>query len=170
MSMPERPRHAARLRPLALAGIAVALLASGCANYEAIKPYQPAAGVQTNAPGVKVRNLMVLSTADGAKLSGSVIADAADELTGVTGTALKADGSAGGPLTVTTGKVALPAGKAVDLGASASTVKGSIAGGMTTLTLNFAKSGPVTLTVPVVASEAMDVSTANPTAAASNAG
>ena len=176
MSMPERSRGtarsgAARLRPLAFAGIAVALTASGCANYEVLKPYQPAAGVQTNAPGMMVRNLMLIGgEGDTAKISGTLIASAADELTSVTGTATKADGTTGSPLTVTSTKVTLPKNKPVDLGAGTTSVKGVTLGGMTSLTLNFAKSGPITLTVPVVSPTQMDISPASPAAAASNAG
>lgn len=169
MSMPERStttaRRGARVRPLAVAALlALGVGVAGCANYETTKPYQPGAGVQTNASGVQVRNLMVLDTDGTMQLAGSVIAAANDQLTSVTGTALKADGTAGSPLTISGTAVTLPAGQPVPLTNQHATVTGAVSGGMTKLTLNFAKAGPVTMTVPVVNAKANDIHSPTPVA------
>lgn len=143
---------AARLRPVAVAtALVLGLGLSGCANYETLEPYQPAAGIQTNAPGVKVRNLMVISDGDTMHVAGTLIADAEDELKKVSGTALKASGDQAGPLTIESKTVKLPAVQNVNLADSKMTVKGEVkAGGMTELSLEFGKAAPLTLTVPVI--------------------
>ncbi|MEL4357650.1 MULTISPECIES: hypothetical protein [unclassified Luteococcus] len=143
---------AARLRPVAVAAaLVLGLGMSGCANYETLEPYQPAAGMQTDAPGVKVRNLMVIDEGGQLHLAGTLIADAEDSLTKVEGTALKASGDPAGPLTIAAKTVKLPAVKNANLADEKITVKGDVkGGGMTKIKLTFQKAAPLELTVPVL--------------------
>ncbi|MEL4505405.1 hypothetical protein AAEX63_10325 [Luteococcus sp. H138] len=152
---------AARLRPVAVAAaLALGLGMSGCANYETLEPYQPAAGVQTDAAGVKVRNLMVVSDGGSMHLAGTLIANAEDSLTKVSGTALKANGDQAGPLTIAAPAVKLPAAQNVNLADSKMVVKGDVkAGGMTQISLTFGKAAPLTLTVPVLDAKSAGLTT-----------
>lgn len=156
--------NAARLRPVAVASILVLGLGlGGCANYETLEPYQPASGVQTDVPsdgtGVKVRNLMVRSAGDKMELAGSLVSTQADDtLRSLTGVALKQDNSPAGELTLDLPETKIPAGEAVNLADEHIAVTGDVkAGGMTQMTLDFAKAGKVTLLVPVVSAEAAGI-------------
>ena len=96
MSMP-----APRLTRVAVAAVALAGLGlGGCANYETLEPYQPAAGIQTDAPGVKVRNLMVVDDGGSMHLAGTLIADEQDSLSKVSGIALQQNSDPGKELTI----------------------------------------------------------------------
>ncbi|GAA1390409.1 hypothetical protein [Luteococcus peritonei] len=160
MSMP-----ALRLSRVAVAAVALAGLGlAGCANYETLEPYQPAAGVQTDAPGVKVRNLMVISEGSTMHLAGSLIAAQDDSLSQVAGVALQENSDPGKPLTLgTKGQLKLPAGRTVNLADSNITVKGDVRpGGMAQVSLTFAQAQPLTLTVPVLDAEAAGFASASP--------
>lgn len=167
MSMPV---NAARLRPVAVASaLVLGLGMAGCANYETIEPYQPAAGIQTDAPGVKVRNLMVLSEGGSMQLAGTLIADADDKLEKIAGTALKANSDEAGPLTVASKAIELPAVERVNLADENIKVTGDDVkpGGMTKLSLDFAKAGSLELTVPVVDAKSAGFASASSEASSS---
>ncbi|GEM_PF-2840734 len=165
MSMP-----APRLTRVAVVAVALASLGlTGCTNHETTAPYQPAAGVQTNAPGVKVRNLMVISEGGAMKLAGSLVASEADTLTKIAGVALKQNGDQGQPLTLSQkGSITLPNGSSVNLADSDITVKGDVKpGGMTKIDLTFGKAQQVSLSVPVVDAHSAGIATSSPTPEAS---
>ncbi|GAB2483394.1 hypothetical protein GCM10027030_16980 [Luteococcus sediminum] len=173
--------NAARLRPVAVASILVLGLGlGGCANYETLEPYQPASGVQTEVPadgtGVKVRNLMVRAAGGKMELAGSLVSSKQDDtLRSLTGTALKENNEPAGELTMDVPETKIPAGQAVNLGEEHIAVTGDVKpGGMTQMTLDFAKAGKVTLMVPVVDAEAAGIpmeeagSSASPSATPGN--
>lgn len=171
MSMPlsargTQRRGAARLRPLALAAaLTLGLGLTGCANYETLEPYQPAAGVVTDAPGMQVRNLMLVSDGTSMRLAGNLIAAEADSLKSVTGTALKTTGDKAGALTVKSAAVPLVANKGLNLFDKNITATGDVKpGGMAEVTLTFDKAAPITLQAPVVDAKALDISTTAPSA------
>ncbi|MGO4957237.1 hypothetical protein ACTQ49_08190 [Luteococcus sp. Sow4_B9] len=164
------PANAARLRPVAVASaLVLGLGLAGCANYDTLDPYQPAAGIQTDAPGVKVRNLMVLSEGDSMHLAGTLIADAEDTLEKVEGTALKPNTDPAGPLTIAqSGTIKLPELQRVNLADSNMKVTGDVKpGGMTEISLDFAKAGSLKLHVPVVDAKAQGFASSSPEADAS---
>lgn len=163
------PAPTSRLRPVALVAVAVIGLGmTGCANYDTLDPYQPAAGVQTDAAGVKVRNLMVVSNGGSMHLAGTVIANADDTLTKISGTALTESGDPAGGLTISPAtSIKLPADKGVKLADSKMTVKGDVKpGGMTQISLQFGKASPLTMTVPVVDAKAHQINTPSATLSA----
>lgn len=162
MSMP-----APRLTRVAVAAVALAGLGlGGCANYETLEPYQPAAGIQTDAPGVKVRNLMVVDDGGSMHLAGTLIADEQDSLSKVSGIALQQNSDPGKELTIgSKGNLTLPANGPVNLADSGITVKGDVdPGGMTQISLTFAKAQPLTLTVPVVDATSAGFASSSPSA------
>jgi hypothetical protein len=71
-------------------------------NMQTLNPYTPAEGVNFDVGSVHVRNVMILSRTPGEGfLSASMISNDRDALLSVSGTAIKADGTDGAPLTVT---------------------------------------------------------------------
>ena len=92
---------------LAALGLVLAVGACGT-DAQTLRPYTPAEGVNVDVGDpadaqnvVHVRNLLIISKAPGSGvLSASLVTDGRDELTGVTGFAIKLDGSEGAPLTV----------------------------------------------------------------------
>lgn len=153
MSMPAPHRLAVSRRVALAAGLGLAVALTGCSNHEeALKPYQPAAGVETTIPEViMVRNLMFVTT-DGktGTLNGSIIADEDDALSKIEGFSLKTDNTEDAELKLANTSAKLPADKALDLREQKITADGLMAGGMTRLTLTFAQAQPITLMVPVV--------------------
>ena len=104
---------------------------------------------------VHVRNLLVISKAPGSGvLSASLVTDGRDQLTGVTGYAIKFDGSEGAPLTVTLSNTVSIANRAqvvlTDQSPIGVTSADLAPGGTASMTLTFANAGEVTVLVPVV--------------------
>ncbi len=117
--MPRTTRHSRGLR---IAGAALALGASltltGCGfDAQTLKPYTPANGVNATQGDLALRNVVIIADSAGqGRLSGSLSSvRKADSLAGVSGTALKPDGSDAGALTVGAPNIPLPAGKLVVL-------------------------------------------------------
>jgi hypothetical protein len=144
--------------------LAVGLLlgAAACGtDAQTLKPYTPAEGVNFDVGDEKdidsvvhVRNLLVISRAPGSGvLSGLLVTDGRDELTKVTGNAIKADGSPGAPITVTiTNSVTFANRAQVVLTdrAPISVTSPDLAPGRTAnMTLTFANAGEITVVVPV---------------------
>jgi hypothetical protein len=156
--------------PLALRALAALLLSLGlllagaaCGNdYQTLRPYTPAEGVNVDVGDpadtrnqVHVRNLLIISKAPGEGIvSGSLLTDGRDQLSGITGVPIKADGSEGAPFTATlSNTVSMANGALVVLtdGAPITVRSPDLAAGLTArLTLTFAKAGEVTVIVPVM--------------------
>lgn len=109
-------RHRLRTVGAAIA-VAASLSLTGCGfNAQTLQPYTPAHGVNVDHEGVKVRNLLVIADGQGkGVVSASIVSAEGDTLESVSGSAIKADGTDGGALTVTAAPVELPAGKLVVL-------------------------------------------------------
>ncbi len=159
------------------AGLAALALAACGFNVQTNKPYPPSEGVNAdvgvydNAPAVKVRNLMILSrAADTGFLSASLVAAQSGEaLTGVSATALNADGSDGAVLTVTQpNPVGLGTNLVVLTDRAPITVTGKMVAGYTArITLTFSKAGQLTTVATIVDATQPQFATVTPLATAS---
>ena len=145
---------------LSVLGLLLGLGACGT-DAQTLKPYTPAEGVNLDVGNpadlenvVHVRNLLIISREPGSGiLSASLVTDGRDQLTEVTGFAIKADGSQGAPLTVTlTDTVSIANRAQVVLTDSPIRVESAdLAPGLTaSITLTFAKVGEATVIAPVV--------------------
>lgn len=158
MLAPNHSRRGARVAVAACLGLAVAV--TGCTNHETSEPYQPAAGVQTNAPGMQVRNLMfVTDGSSSGTLQGTLIAAEDDTLTSITGKTLNTNDSDKADLKLAIANVAMKQTVPLNLADKKVAATGLMPGGMTRLTLNFAKAQPVTLMVPVVDAKSSQIGT-----------
>lgn len=154
--------------PRGVRGLAAVLLAAGLllataacgTDAQTLRPYTPAEGVNVDVGQgdtlrvVHVRNLLIISSAPGTGvLSASIVTDGRDELTAVTGNAIKSDGSPGGTLTVKlSDSVTFANGAQIVLTdrAPIAVVGQDLAPGLTAnLTLTFANAGAVTVIAPV---------------------
>ncbi len=133
------------------------LVGSACGfNVQTNLPYTPADGVNLEVGSVQIRNLMVLSRADGEGfISATMSSSEPDALVGVSGMVIKSDGSDGAALTATVpNPVAVGNGVPTVLTDRAQfvTVRGDgLKPGLTVdLTLQFSSAGETTLRVPVV--------------------
>lgn len=130
---------------------------SGCSSFATLAPYTPAAGVQTNQDGIKVRNLLLVPDGDQARMVGTLIASEDDSVTNLTAQPLKPDNEPSGSASTSSPDLQLPAGEAVSLSDSGATVTGDFVPGLLVeLTMNFEKSGDVTLLVPVMSPDDPD--------------
>lgn len=133
------------------------LVLSACGfNVQTNLPYTPADGVNASVGTVQIRNLMILSRAEGqGYLSGTLSSPDHDSLTAVTGTVIKSDGSNGGAITAT---IPSPVSLGDNVGVILTgqpqfvtlTGAGLTAGYTADLTLQFSSAGSITLRVPVV--------------------
>jgi len=146
------------LLSLALLGVAAA-----CGmDVQTNQPYTPAEGINVDVGDpsdpesvVSVRNLLIVSKAPGeGVVSASLVTDGRDQLTGITGVPIKADGSDGAPFTASIpNTVSLANGLQVVLtdGTPVMVKSADIAPGLSaTVTLTFQSAGEVTLKVPVM--------------------
>jgi hypothetical protein len=146
-----------------LAALGLMLVVGACGtDAQTLRPYTPAEGVNVDVGDpadaqnvVHVRNLLIISKAPGSGiLSASLVTDGRDELTGVTGYAIKSDGSEGAPLKVTLSNTVSIANRAqivlTDQTPIEVTSADLAAGNTASLTLTFANAGAVTVVVPVV--------------------
>ncbi|MBM7798304.1 hypothetical protein JOE57_001225 [Microlunatus panaciterrae] len=148
--------------------VGLLLTAVACGfDVQTLQPYTPSDGLNADAGGVKIRNLMLLSHADGeAILSGSLVAYDRDALNSVSGTVVKADGTDGSSLTSSMANpVGLGNGVLVVLTDRAPIVlKGAdLKPGLEAkLVLTFSRAGEVKLTVPVVDANLPSYQTVSP--------
>jgi hypothetical protein len=155
--------------------MAVAVTAACGTDQQTLRPYTPAEGVNLDVGGergVKVRNLMILSRTEGEGfLSGTLIAVDRNQLTAVSGKAIKSDGSDGAPLTASIpGPINLDPGVPVVLTAGPELRVNSpdLQAGLTAeVTLEFNPAGAVTLRVPVVSANEPPYATITPGASPS---
>jgi hypothetical protein len=161
-----------RLVAAVLLTLAVAVTAACGMDQQTLRPYTAAEGINIDvggARGVKVRNLMILSRTEGEGfLSGTLVATERNELTAVSGKAIKSDGSDGAPLTASSpSSITLEPGVLVVLTAGPSiTVQSSDlqAGLVAEVTLEFNPAGSATVRVPVVDANQPPYSTVTPSA------
>ena len=159
------PAHGLRARGLAglLAILALLLTVAACGtDAQTLQPYTPAEGVNVDVGDpyddknvVHVRNLLIISKSRGSGvLSASLVTDGRDQLTSVTGFAIKPDGSQGAPLDVALTNTVSVANRAqvvlTDLPPITVTSADLVPGLTASMTLTFANAGEVTLIVPVV--------------------
>jgi hypothetical protein len=146
-----------------LAVLGLLLAVGGCGkDAQTLRPYTPAEGVNVDVgdpynldTAVHVRNLLIISKQPGSGiLSASMVTNGRDQLTEVSGFAIKSDGSQGAPLAVDlANRVSIANGAMVVLTdqGSISVTSPDLAPGLTaSMTLTFANAGEVTVLVPVV--------------------
>jgi hypothetical protein len=167
-----------RLVAALLLALGVALTAGCGTEAQTLRPYTPAEGINLDIGGdrgVKVRNLLILSRAKGEGiLSGTLIAADRDQLTAVSGKAIKSDGSDGAPITASIpSSVSLGNGVRVVLtdGPLITVKSADLEPGLTAeITLAFTTAGSATFRVPVVDASAAQYSTITPEASQSSEG
>lgn len=142
----------------------VALFTTACAAPQTNIPYTPAAGVNTDLSGMKVRNLVIVEKDGSGALSGALLSATDDTLTSIAGAADKADGTTLSQPTSQPVGLAVPANRLVKLDAATApiTYQGLTAGMTATVRLTFARAGTVQLTVPVLSGDHADFSAAAP--------
>jgi hypothetical protein len=155
----------ARARGLAglLAVLGLMLTVGACGtDAQTLKPYTPAEGVNLDVGNsydldsvVHVRNLLIISKQPGSGvLSASLVTDGRDQLTDVTGFAIKPDGSQGAPLRVNLTNTVSIANRAQIVLTDQTPIgvtSADLAPGLTaSMTLTFANAGEATVIVPVV--------------------
>ena len=154
-----------RARRLAglLAALSLVLAVGACGtDAQTLQPYTPAEGVNVDVGDpynlqsvVHVRNLLIISKEPGSGvLSATIVTDGRDQLTEVTGYAIKPDGSRGATLDVSlTNTVSIANGAQVVLTDQTPIGVRSpdlLAGLTASVTLTFAKAGDTTVVVPVM--------------------
>jgi hypothetical protein len=166
---PTSRRRSEGVGPLTLTRAAALLLTVGLVlvtgacgrNAQVLRPYTPAEGVNLDVGNradpksvVHVRNLLVIAKAPGqGVLSATIVTDGRDELTAVTGNAIKVDGSAGASFTATLkNTVSFANGTPIVLtdGSPITLRSADLAPGLTAnLKLQFQNAGEATAVVPV---------------------
>jgi hypothetical protein len=151
-------------------GIAALLLAVGLllttgacgTDAQTLRPYTPAEGINLDVGNpldpksvVYVRNLLIISKAPGrGVLSATLLTDGRDQLTEVTGTAIKVDGTVGAPFSASLANtVSLANGAPIVLtdGTPIAVNSPDLAAGLSAnVTLQFRNAGEATAVVPVV--------------------
>lgn len=158
-----------------LLAVGLLLTAAACGNdAQTLRPYTPGEGVNVDvgdpsdsANLVAVRNLLIISKAPGSGvLSASIVTDGRDELTGVTGSAIKPDGSTGATFTATLPDSVTFANRAQVVLTDRAPIgifSADLAPGLTAnMTLTFANAGETTLIVPVVDGNAPQYASISP--------
>jgi hypothetical protein len=155
-------RAGRRLRQIAaglLLAIGLTALVAGCGfNAATNMPYTPSDGTNIDigeGGALKIRNLVIISRTKGeGVISATLIGNTDDQLTTVAVTPSKADGSAGAAVTTSPAPpLQLGGGNLIVLTNVAPLTLRSpdlIAGLAASVTMTFAKAGPVTLNCPVV--------------------
>ena len=160
----------ARLAAVLLVTLSVAVTSACGMSVQTSKPYTPSEGINVDVggfAGVKVRNLLILSRADGeGYLSGTLVARQRNSLTAVSGKAIKVDGTDGAPITATIPQqISLGNGLVVVLTDQPLIVLKSpdLKAGLTAqLTLEFSPAGQTTVIVPVVDAKQPPYATISP--------
>jgi hypothetical protein len=161
-----------RLVAAVLLTLAVGVTAACGMDQQTLRPYTAAEGINIDVGGergVKVRNLMILSRTEGEGfLSGTLVAAERNELTAVSGKAIKSDGSDGASLTASIpSPITLEPGVLVVLTAGPPITIQSPdlqAGLVAEITLEFNPAGSATVQVPVVDANEPQYSTVTPAA------
>jgi hypothetical protein len=156
------------------------LLGTAACGHDAqtLRPYTPAEGVNFDVGGtdpktvVHVRNLLVISKTRGqGLLSATIVTDGRDELTAVSGNAIKVDGSAGSPFTAElTNTYSFANGAPIVLtdGSPINLTSPDLAPGLTAnVTLQFKNAGAATAVVPVADGNEPQYATISPAPAPS---
>ena len=151
-------------------GVAALLLAAGLllttgacgTDAQTLRPYTPAEGINLDVGNpadpnsvVYVRNLLIISKAPGqGVLSATLLTDGRDQLTEVTGTVIKVDGTVGAPFSANLANtVSFANGAPIVLtdGTPIALNSPDLAAGLTAnVTLQFRNAGEATAVVPVV--------------------
>jgi hypothetical protein len=151
-------------------GIAALLLTAGLlvttgacgTDAQTLRPYTPAEGINLDVGNpsdpksvVYVRNLLIISKAPGqGVLSATLLTDGRDQLTEVTGTAIKVDGTVGAPFSASLANtVSFANGAPIVLtdGTPIALNSPDLAAGLAAnVTLQFRNAGEATAVVPVV--------------------
>jgi hypothetical protein len=167
-----RGRRATAAVLLAL-GLLLATAACGT-NAQTLRPYTPGEGINLDVGNpadarnvVHVRNLLIISKTPGqGVLSATLVTDGRDELTQVTGSAIKIDGTEGAPFTGTlTNTVSIANGAPVVLtdGSPIAVNSPDLAAGLTAnVTLQFRNAGEASAVVPVVDGNEPQYATVSP--------
>jgi hypothetical protein len=168
------PRTARRsIRAVAAAsavGLGLGLAACGL-DVQTNKPYTPADGVSLDAGNVHIRNVLVFSrTAGSGYLAGSLVTSDQDALTGVSGVAIKPDGSNGAALVATmpdpvafgNNTLVVLTNRPLITITSADLKAGLDA----SLVLQFSKAGQVSVRVPIIDGNQPQYATISPTPSA----
>jgi len=162
-----------------LLAMGVLLTAGACGtDAQTLRPYTPAEGVNFDVGNpadfrnvVHVRNLLIISREPGqGVLSATLVTDGRDQLTGVTGNAIKVDGSPGAPFTATlTNTVSFANGAPLILtdGTPIAVNSPDLVAGLTAnVTLRFRNAGEASAVVPVVDGNQPQYATISPAPAA----
>lgn len=165
-----------RIAAALLLSIGLTALVAGCGfNAQTNQPYTPADGTNADIGDggtLKIRNLVVISRTKGeGVISATLIGNADDQLTSVAVAPTKVDGTPAAAVTTTpTAPLQLGGGSLTVLtNVAPLTVQAPdlVAGLSATVTMNFAKAGPVTLNCPVVDGTQAPWSTITPGVSAS---
>jgi hypothetical protein len=161
-SQPSRSPLGVRALAALLLSLGLLLTAACGTDAQTLRPYTPGEGVNVDVGDpadvenqVYVRNLLIISSAPGVGIvSGSLVTDGRDQLSGISGVPIKADGSEGAPFTATlSNTVSIANGALVVLteGSPITVRSPDLLAGLTArMTLTFAKAGEVTVVVPVM--------------------
>ena len=146
-----------------LLAVGLLLVTAACGtDAQTLQPYTPAEGVNLDVGDpadqtkvVHVRNLLIISKAPGqGVLSATIVTDGRDQLTRVTGNAIKVDGTPGAPFTARLANtVSFANGAQIVLtdGAPIAVNSPDLAAGLSAnVTLQFRNAGEATAVVPVV--------------------
>lgn len=155
-----------RATTVVVAATLLAPVLAGCSQEpKVIRPYTPAAGVNTANDTVKLRGLALVHADGQARLSGMATSSHNDAITGVTGEAMGPDDSVSGPLKPSTTRVALTANEGRNLATAGIQVSSDDLkdGLLASITITFANSDPVTVLTPVISAGNPDFTPAAPT-------
>lgn len=156
-------------------GLAIGMASCGFDD-QTLQPYTQAEGVNTDigkdpntsAALVKVRNLLIISKANGTGfISAQLTSPKGDALTSVTGTTLTSDGSQSGKVAAELKlPVAFGPSNAIQLSTHSPAImvngNGLVAGRTAKLTLTFREAGEITVQVPVVDGNKADYASSKP--------
>lgn len=160
-------RRLARRTVLMVASATLLLPAVTACSQEpkVIRPYTQAQGVNASNATVKLGDILLVQQGGQARLSGLAVSSADDEITGVTGHALKADNTISAELAPSTVRVTLTANKAVNLSDAGVQVSspGLTDGLLASITITFAHAEPITVQAPVAPATQPDLTPAAPT-------
>lgn len=160
-------RRLARRTVLIVASATLLLPATAACSQEpkVIRPYTQAQGVNASNTTVKLGDILLVQQGGQARLSGLAVSSTDDEITGVTGHALKADNAISSELSPSTVRVPLTANTAVNLADAGIQVSspGLTDGLLASITISFARAEPITVQAPVAPATQPDLAPASPT-------
>lgn len=145
-----------RATAAAAASVVLALGLTGCGfDLQSLQPDTHGQGVNTEAGGVKIRDLLIVETSsETGRLAGTLISSsAADQLVSVSGHVITLEGNQGAALTASGSAVQVPAGGLVVLtdGPGVMVTSSDLRAGLTaTITLRFQSGAETTVTTVIV--------------------